>query len=145
MREVGFVSLFGFKYSPRPHTPALRLADDVPEERKSERLARLFALADELGAANLASLVGTRQKVLVEGASKSEKGDLSHDRVQGRTARSEIVHIDAPGAGRLVGEIVDVEITRAHRHSLAGTLTSPPPAPTARPATTAAQRRLPLV
>ena len=43
VREVGFVSLFGFKYSPRPHTPALRLADDVPEDVKSERLARLFA------------------------------------------------------------------------------------------------------
>jgi tRNA-2-methylthio-N6-dimethylallyladenosine synthase len=143
VREVGFVSLFGFKYSPRPYTPALRLADDVPEERKSERLARLFALADELGAANLASLVGTRQNVLVEGASKSEKGDLSHDRVQGRTGRSEIVHIDAPGAGRLVGEIVEVEITRAHRHSLAGTPTNPLPAPTARHAVAA--RRLPLL
>ena len=104
VREVGFVSLFGFKYSPRPHTPALRLGDDVPEETKSERLARLFELADELSGAHLASLVGTRQRVLVEGASKSEKGDLSRDRVQGRTMRSEIVHIDAPGAGGLVGE-----------------------------------------
>ena len=120
-----------------------RLADDVTEETKSERLARLFEVAEELGAANLASLVGTKQEVLVEGASKSEKGDLSRDRVQGRTARSEIVHIDAPGAGRLVGQVVDVEITRAHRHSLAGALTRPllPIPPTARPP---ALRRLPL-
>ena len=144
VREVGFVSLFGFKYSPRPHTPALRLVDDVPEEVKSERLARLFELADELSTANLASLVGTRQKVLVEGASKSEKGDLSRDRVQGRTARSEIVHIAAPGAGRLVGEIVNVEITHAHRHSLAGALKSPLPIPTPRGPARPSPRRLPL-
>ena len=144
VREIGFVSLFGFKYSPRPHTPALRLADDVPDEVKSERLARLFALADELRGANLASLVGTRQEVLVEGASKSERGDLSRDRVQGRTARSEIVHIDGPGAGTLVGEIVEVEITRAHRHSLAGTLTGPRPATVSRAAAGPSLRRLPL-
>jgi tRNA-2-methylthio-N6-dimethylallyladenosine synthase len=142
VRAVGFVSLFGFKYSPRPHTPSLRLADDVPEDVKSERLARLFEVADELGAANLAGLVGTRQKVLVEGASKSEKGDLSRDRVQGRTERSEIVHIEAPGAGRLVGEIVDVEVTRANRHSLAGTIAGPVPVPAVRGATS---RRLPLL
>jgi tRNA-2-methylthio-N6-dimethylallyladenosine synthase len=149
VREVGFVSLYGFKYSPRPHTPALRLNDDVTEAVKSERLARLFAVAEELGAANLASLVGTRQRVLVEGASKSEKGDLSRDRVQGRTERSEIVHIDAPGAGRLVGHIVEVDISRANRHSLGGVLTEPVPAarpgPMLAPSPAApAARRLPV-
>jgi tRNA-2-methylthio-N6-dimethylallyladenosine synthase len=120
VREMGFVSLFGFKYSPRPHTPALRFGDDVPERLKSERLARLFETGNAVGAAHLASLVGTRQKVLVEGASKSEKGDLSRDRVQGRTERSEIVHIDAPGAASLVGRVVEIEVTRANKHSLAG-------------------------
>ena len=34
VRELNFVSLYGFKYSPRPHTPALKLEDDVPEEEK---------------------------------------------------------------------------------------------------------------
>jgi tRNA-2-methylthio-N6-dimethylallyladenosine synthase len=120
VQELGFVSLFGFKYSPRPHTPALRLGDDVPEDVKSERLARLFETSNAMGAAHLAALVGTRQRVLVEGPSKSEKGNLSSDRVQGRTERSEIVHIDAPGASALVGQVVDVEITRANKHSLAG-------------------------
>ncbi len=152
VRDIGFVSLFGFKYSPRPHTPALRLGDDVPEETKSDRLARLFEVAEALGAAHLASLVGTRQKVLVEGASKADKGDLSHDRVQGRTDRNEIVHIDVPGAARLVGEIVEVEIVRANRHSLAGRPTHPlppaplPPAPLppAPPRRADAARRLPL-
>jgi tRNA-2-methylthio-N6-dimethylallyladenosine synthase len=119
IREVGFVSLYGFKYSPRPHTPALRLGDDVPEIVKSERLARLFDAADTLSRAHLESLVGTKQKVLVEGPSKSERGDLSRGRVQGRTERSEIVHIEAPDGASLVGEVVEVDITRANKHSLA--------------------------
>ena len=118
--EVGFVSLFGFKYSPRPHTPALRLSDDVGESVKSERLARLFELSEAMGAAHLSSLVGTRQRVLVEGASKSEKGDLTQNLVQGRTERNEIVHVEAPGAASLVGHVVEVEIRRANRHSLLG-------------------------
>jgi tRNA-2-methylthio-N6-dimethylallyladenosine synthase len=141
VRSVGFVSLFGFKYSPRPHTPALRLSDDVAEGVKSDRLARLFETADELGTAHLAALVGTRQKVLVEGPSKSEKGDLSRDRVQGRTDRNEIVHIAVPGAASLVGQIVEVEVTRANRHSLLGAPTEAiPPSRRGAPA-----RRLPLL
>ncbi len=123
VREIGFVSLFGFKYSPRPHTPALRLGDDVPEEVKSERLARLFELSEAFLSAHLASLVGSRQTVLVESASKSEKGDTSLGRVQGRTERNEIVHVDVKNganAAAVIGQLVDVEITRANRHSLAG-------------------------
>jgi tRNA-2-methylthio-N6-dimethylallyladenosine synthase len=118
VREVGFVSLFGFKYSPRPYTPALKLGDDVSEGVKSERLARLFEAADAQGAAHLARLVGTRQRVLVEGVSKSEKGDPRATRVQGRTERNEIVHVEAPGAASLVGTLPWVEITRANKHSL---------------------------
>ncbi len=109
VREVGFVSLFGFKYSPRPGTPALRLKDDVPEDVKSERLARLFAAAEEIGGAHLASLVGTRQQVLFEGASKSEHRDDGARLFQGRTERNEIVHVESEG-GALVGEIVAVDV-----------------------------------
>ena len=138
--EVGFVALFGFKYSPRPRTPALRLDDDVPEDTKSERLARLFEKVEEQGAAHLASLVGTRQRVLVEGASKSDRGDAAPARVQGRTERSEIVHIEVPGALALVGSIVEVEIVRAHRHSLAAIPTTAVP-----PMSRALRRGLPVV
>ncbi|MBS2016171.1 MAG: tRNA (N6-isopentenyl adenosine(37)-C2)-methylthiotransferase MiaB [Deltaproteobacteria bacterium] len=114
VRDIGFVGLFGFKYSPRPFTPALKLGDDVPEETKSERLTRLFEVAEAQTRAHLATLVGTRQKVLVEGASKAE-GKLS-----GRTERNEIVHVERPVAHDLVGAIVEVEITRAFKHSLEG-------------------------
>jgi hypothetical protein len=54
------------------------------------------------------------------------------------------VHIDAPGARGLVGEMVEVAITCAHRHSLAGELTRPLPAPVPRARPAAALRRLPL-
>jgi tRNA-2-methylthio-N6-dimethylallyladenosine synthase len=118
VRDVGFVSLFGFKYSPRPGTPSTRLKDDVPEEAKSDRLARLFALAESLGAEHLRSLVGTRQRVLVEGPSKTEAEGASPGLVQGRTERNEIVHVE--GAPRSAGKIVEVEVVRANRHSLMG-------------------------
>ena len=140
VRQVGFVSLFGFKYSPRPRTPALRLGDDVPEAQKSERLARLFEVIEAQGAAHLAGLVGTRQRVLVEGASKSDKGGEGATMVQGRTEQNEIVHIEAPGALALVGSVVEVSIARANRHSLGASLTGAAPSQP-RPA----RRGLPVV
>jgi len=127
VRHVGFASMFGFMYSPRPFTPSLRLGDDVSESEKASRLARLFELGDELSRAHLNRLVGTHQRVLIEGPSKSEKGNLANDRVQGRTDRNEIVHVLHPGASSLVGHIVDVVIARANRHSLVGTLDAPSP------------------
>jgi tRNA-2-methylthio-N6-dimethylallyladenosine synthase len=111
VREMGFIGVFGFKYSPRPFTPALKLADDVSEEEKSERLSRLFELSEGLRAAHLASLVGSSQLVLVEG--KGDRGGFT-----GRTERNEIVHLEA--SADPTGEFVRVEIVGAFRHSLAG-------------------------
>ncbi len=116
VKDVGFTGLYGFKYSPRPFTPALKLANDVPESVKSERLARLFALAESQTRAHLDSLVGTSQRVLVEGASKV------NGKVTGRTERNEIVHLDIPAERELVGALVDVEIAQAFKHSLHGVL-----------------------
>lgn len=113
VREVGFVAAFCFKYSPRPYTPALKLEDDVPEAVKDERLARLFEVVEAQQSAHLRSLTGTRQRVLVEGRSRA--GHLT-----GRTGRNEIVHLQGPEGADPVGEVVDVLIERANRHSLAG-------------------------
>lgn len=107
VKEIGFVALFGFKFSPRPHTPALKLADDVPEEEKSARLARLFELIDAQSRAHLATLVGTSQNVLFESAN------------EGRTERNEIVHTEEVGR---IGEIQEVSILKANKHSLGGRL-----------------------
>jgi tRNA-2-methylthio-N6-dimethylallyladenosine synthase len=125
VREIGFVGLFGFKYSPRPFTPALKLGDTVPEEEKSERLARLFEAAEDLTRAHLGTLVGTKQAVLVEGPSRGARAAAGAPAplFEGRTERNEIVHVEAvPGRG-LTGEIVEVEVRRANKHSLFGVAT----------------------
>jgi len=132
--DIGFVQAYAFKFSPRPHTPALKLADDVPEGVKGERLARLLEQVEAQGRAHLATLVGTRQKVLVEGQSKSG------GTFEGRTDKNEIVHVDAPAGTPLVGEILEIEILRANKHSLAG---APAAGELERVLATAAPRRMP--
>jgi tRNA-2-methylthio-N6-dimethylallyladenosine synthase len=141
VREVGYKGLFGFKYSPRPHTPARRLDDDVPEAVKSARLARLFEASEDLLARHLESLVGTSQRVLVEGLDRD-----AGLRWSGRTERNEIVHIAGAADRDLLGEIVDVAIVRHNKHSLQGELGEAARA-SARPRTTPrpARRSLPIV
>jgi tRNA-2-methylthio-N6-dimethylallyladenosine synthase len=114
--RMRFVGLFGFKYSQRPGTPALRMEDDVAEADKQERLARLFERADAHQGEHLAALIGTTQRVLVEG--RSRDGHFT-----GRAERNEIVHFDATSDP--TGSVVDVRIVRAYRHSLAGEATDP--------------------
>jgi tRNA-2-methylthio-N6-dimethylallyladenosine synthase len=116
VEDVGFVGVFGFKYSPRPFTAALKLGDDVSESEKAERLAQLFELSERLRAEHLAQLVGTRQRVLVEGP--GERGGYT-----GRSERNEIVHLLA--ARDPTGQVIEVEICRALKHSLQGVPTDP--------------------
>lgn len=120
VRAAGFVSLFGFKYSERPGTPALALGDDVPEAVKDDRLARLFALAEIQQRANLDALVDTTQSVLVEG-----EGRVSGT-FTGRTERNEIVHLEAPEGIDPSGHLVSVKIVEAFKHSLRGELLDDP-------------------
>jgi tRNA-2-methylthio-N6-dimethylallyladenosine synthase len=132
--RVGFVGVFGFNYSVRPNTPAKNLEDDVPEDEKSARLAELFALVDVERRKNLESLVGTSQRVLIEGPGK---GGL----MTGRTERNEIVHVAAPAESR--GEILSVQIRRAYKNSLAGEI--PGFAASILPRTASERRALPVV
>jgi tRNA-2-methylthio-N6-dimethylallyladenosine synthase len=111
VEQVKFSGLFGFMYSERPYTPAQNLADDVSDDEKSARLADLFELSGAIRAAHLERLVGSVQRVLVEGRGKQ-------GRLTGRTEQNEIVHFD--GAGELSGQIVDVRIVRAFKNSLDG-------------------------
>jgi tRNA-2-methylthio-N6-dimethylallyladenosine synthase len=140
VRALGFSGLFGFKYSRRPYTPAQKLGDDVPETTKSERLAALFALAEELQGQKLKALVGSTEHVLVEGESKAGSG-----KVTGRTERNEIVHISDPDGVSLVGEIVEVKIMGSFKHSLLGALTPRYEAMRRRMPRRAARRALPVV
>ena len=109
--DVGFDSSFSFVYSPRPGTPAADLADDTPQQVKLQRLQTLQAAIDANSARISQSMVGTRQRVLVEGASRKDSSELA-----GRTANNRVVNF--PGPSRLVGTTLEVEITSALPHSL---------------------------
>ncbi|MFO0709661.1 MAG: tRNA (N6-isopentenyl adenosine(37)-C2)-methylthiotransferase MiaB [Sandaracinus sp.] len=118
VEEVGFSAAFCFKYSQRPGTPALRLADDVSEADKDARLARLFAAVETSQRQNLASLVGTRTKVLIEDLGR--EGDDGIARWKGRSERHEIVHVEAPPELDLRGQLLEAAIVHANAHSLMG-------------------------
>ncbi len=113
VQEVGFDASFSFIYSPRPGTPASDLPDDVSKDAKSARLARLQKQLDEQVQTISRSMVGSVQKILVEGPSKKDAGEL-----MGRTENNRIVNF--AGNPRLIGHFVAVNITEALPHSLRG-------------------------
>ncbi len=110
VQRMQFVGLFGFKYSERPGTPALRLVNDVDEGESSARLSQLFAVNDAHRQSYLAGLVGSRQTVLVEG--RGTDGAYT-----GRTERNEIVHFAC--RRDVTGQLIDVTIRQAFKNSLA--------------------------
>ena len=111
--EIGFDDSFSFVFSPRPGTPAAELPDDMPQEAKLARLARLQARIDANAKKISGRMLGTRQRVLVEGASRRDPGELA-----GRTSNNRTVNFR--GAPGLIGRFVDVTITAALAHSLRG-------------------------
>ena len=113
--EVGFDSSFSFVYSRRPGTPAAELPDDTPQAVKLARLARLQERIDAHADLISERMVGTDQRILVEGASRRNPAELS-----GRTGNNRTVNF--PGAPGLVGRFVDVTITAALAHTLRGEL-----------------------
>ena len=114
-RDLGFDGSFSFVYSPRPGTPAAELADATPREAKLERLQRLQALLDAQSHALSESMVGGIERVLVEGPSRKDAGELA-----GRTGNNRVVNFRA--APELVGRFADVRVTAALAHSLRGEL-----------------------
>jgi tRNA-2-methylthio-N6-dimethylallyladenosine synthase len=109
--DVGFDASFSFVFSPRPGTPAAALHDDTPQAVKLARLAQLQGEIEGQAQRISASLVGTRQRILVEGPSRKDPNEL-----MGRTECNRIVNFK--GAPTLVGRMVDVTITQAYPHSL---------------------------
>jgi tRNA-2-methylthio-N6-dimethylallyladenosine synthase len=111
IEELNFDQSFSFIYSARPGTPAASLPDDTPMEVKKERLARLQAQINRQAAEISRDMVGTVQRILVEGNSKKNEVQLA-----GRTENNRVVNFDGhPG---MVGEFVDVIITEALSNSL---------------------------
>ncbi|SBT11189.1 isopentenyl-adenosine A37 tRNA methylthiolase [Candidatus Propionivibrio aalborgensis] len=115
--DVGFDASFSFLYSPRPGTPAAELRDDTPHEVRLERLMRLQKRIDELAQIVSQSMVGSIQRVLVEGLSKKDKTELA-----GRTDNNRVVNFT--GDPRLVHQFLDLRIISVAPHSLRGEIVS---------------------
>ncbi|MDR3427598.1 MULTISPECIES: tRNA (N6-isopentenyl adenosine(37)-C2)-methylthiotransferase MiaB [Silvimonas] len=111
--DVGFDASFSFIYSRRPGTPAADLQDDVPDDVKSKRLQRLQTRIQDLADEVNRNMVGTVQRVLVEGISRKDANQLA-----GRTDNNRIVNFD--GNARLLNTFVNVRVTAALPHSLKG-------------------------
>jgi tRNA-2-methylthio-N6-dimethylallyladenosine synthase len=113
VEDVRFDGSFSFIYSARPGTPAASLADDTPHAVKLARLQRLQKRLQELAEAYSQAMVGTCQRVLVEGPSKKDPMELA-----GRTGNNRVVNF--AGDPGLAGHFVAVRITKALPHSLRG-------------------------
>ena len=111
--DVGFDASFSFLYSARPGTPAAELRDDTPHEVQLARLMRLQKRIEEQAQVISDAMVGSVQRVLVEGVSKKDDKELA-----GRTDNNRIVNF--VGNLRLTHSFVDVKITSALPHSLRG-------------------------
>jgi len=111
--ELNVDTSFSFIYSKRPGTPASDYADDVSAETKSARLQRLQKLLDTQAQIISQAMVGTRQRVLVEGPSRKSAEELT-----GRTDNNRIVNF--AGQPRLIGQFIEVTITAALKNSLRG-------------------------
>ncbi|MBN9695743.1 MAG: tRNA (N6-isopentenyl adenosine(37)-C2)-methylthiotransferase MiaB [Zoogloea sp.] len=111
--DLEFDTSFSFVYSSRPGTPAADLPDDTPQDVKLARLARLQKRIEENAAKISQAMVGSVQRILVEGPSKKDPNELA-----GRTDNNRVVNF--PGNPRLVGHFVDVTIVSALPHSLRG-------------------------
>jgi tRNA-2-methylthio-N6-dimethylallyladenosine synthase len=115
IREVGFDYSYSFIYSPRPGTGASYMADDTPHEVKAARLERMQALLDSQGFAYSRNMIGTTQRVLVEGSSRKDARQLA-----GRTDNNRVVNFDGPA--ELMHRFATVRITDAQPYSLRGEL-----------------------
>ena len=150
MEDMNFDTSFSFLYSARPGTPAAEFVDDTPREIKEARLSRLQSRNTEMAAAISRRMVGTTQRILVEGPARKSPRQMC-----GRTENNRVVNFDVQGstnAGRsrppasrdtctslyiagagcesvaecadksLIGRFADVEVTEALTNSLRGRL-----------------------
>jgi tRNA-2-methylthio-N6-dimethylallyladenosine synthase len=114
---VGYDSVFTFKYSPRPNTPALRLEDAIPNAEKERRLAVLNDRQKQIGARRNRRHVGQVLEVMVEGKNAARGQWI------GRTSQIKVVNFTATeGIELTAGSYVRVRVTRSFPNSLVGEL-----------------------
>lgn len=113
IEDLNFDESYSFVYSPRPGTPAADLPDDTPAEVKLERLQRLQAQINQQARKISQQMVGSIQRVLLEGVSKKNA-----DEFFGRTDNNRVVNLAC--TPDLVGSFINVHITEARSHTLRG-------------------------
>lgn len=116
LEEVGYDSIFAFKYSKRPNTKALGFSGHLPEEVKEARLGAVLNLQRGITMKKNRALVGTVQEVLLDGRSKDGL------KLAGRTRGNKVVNVSAPDT--FLGSLVKVKIVKAGSNSLTGELQS---------------------
>ena len=113
VRKVKFEQVFMFIYSRRVGTPGDRMENQIPEETKHERFNRLKELVESQIAENNKKYIGTTQRVLVEGYSKT-----NNELLTGRTDSNKVVNFEGPS--KLIGNMVDLKIESEHMWYLKG-------------------------
>jgi tRNA-2-methylthio-N6-dimethylallyladenosine synthase len=115
--EVGYDSVFTFKYSPRPNTPSLSLEDAIPDQEKARRLEVLMARQRDIQKLRNNKYIGTNTEVMVEGYNDSRNQWI------GRTSQNKTLNFRADGGHALVvGSYVQVRVTASFPNSLVGEL-----------------------
>ena len=115
LAEVGYDAVFAFKYSQRPNTPAIHMADSIPEEAKSARLQVLLDRQRELQRSRYGRHVGQVLEVMVEGHTNA-RGQITGRTSQNKTLNFTTPQLIAPAAG----SYVPVRVTASFPNSLVG-------------------------
>ncbi|CFR10436.1 tRNA (N6-isopentenyl adenosine(37)-C2)-methylthiotransferase MiaB [Yersinia kristensenii] len=113
--DIRFDTSYSFIYSSRPGTPAADLPDNVSEEEKKQRLHILQERITQQAMEISREMVGTVQRILVEGTSRKNLMELA-----GRTENNRVVNFE--GTPEMIGKFVDVEIVDVYASSLRGIL-----------------------
>jgi tRNA-2-methylthio-N6-dimethylallyladenosine synthase len=113
--DIEFDNSFSFIFSPRPGTPAANLEDETPYELKLKRLQHLQAVIDTNTKKYSSAMIGTVQRILVEGPSVKDANEL-----QGRSENNRVVNFAGPK--ELIGTLVNTRITESYNYTLRGEL-----------------------
>ena len=119
LREVEYESMFCFKYSPRPNTAAVSMADSIDDTEKGRRLTILLETQRAIQIRRNAEMIGLTEEVMVEGFNKATLLWI------GRTSQHRMLNFSAAeGASLEIGSYRNVLVTRSGPNSLTGELVS---------------------
>jgi tRNA-2-methylthio-N6-dimethylallyladenosine synthase len=113
VEKVRYESAFMYYYSPRPGTKAAEMTDQLSEEEKKDRLARLIEVQNRISLEESQKLVGREYEVLVEANAARDQADLVGKTRSGRS-------VNFPGDNSLTGSYVRVRIEQARNWTLSG-------------------------